>query len=84
MWCAADNYKYMCHICAKGFLDSNLNQAVIDKISNFQEIAPNFTYSQNLNFSNCFFAINFMAGHERNVLFHFCQLWANNKKISVS
>ena len=36
----------MSHIYVKGFLDSNLNYAVIDKISNFQEIAPNFTYSQ--------------------------------------
>ena len=43
MWCAADNDSYMCHICAKGFLDSNLNQSVIDKISNFHEIAQNFT-----------------------------------------
>ena len=46
MWHAADNHNYMCHICAKGFLDSNFNQAVIDKISNFQDIDPNFTYSQ--------------------------------------
>ena len=39
----------MCHICANffaGFLDSNFNEAVIDKLTNFQEIAPNFTYSQ--------------------------------------
>ena len=37
----------MCHISAKAFLDSNFNQAVIDKkISIFHEIAPNFTYSQ--------------------------------------
>ena len=36
----------MCHICAEGFLDSNFNQAVIDKISIFHEIAPNFTYLQ--------------------------------------
>ena len=28
----------------KGFLDSNFNQAVIDKIWNCQEIAPNVTY----------------------------------------
>ena len=35
MWCAADDHNSMCHICAKGFLDSNFNQAVIDKISNF-------------------------------------------------
>ena len=38
----------MCHIGAKGFLDLNINEAVIDKISNFHEIAPNFTYSQKL------------------------------------
>ena len=57
MHCAADNHNYMCHKCAKEFLDSNFNWAVIDKILNFHEIAPNFTYSQksyflkyNLNF----------------------------------
>ena len=33
-------------ICAKGFLDSNFNQGVIDKISNFQEMVPSFTYTQ--------------------------------------
>ena len=46
MWCATCNNNYMRHIYAKGFLDSNINYAVIDKISNFQEIAPNFTYPQ--------------------------------------
>ena len=46
MWCVADNKNYMCHICAKGFLDSNFNLAVIDKISIFHKIAPNFTFSQ--------------------------------------
>ena len=25
MLCAADNHNNMCHICAKGFLDSNFN-----------------------------------------------------------
>ena len=45
MWCVADNH-YTCHICAKGYLDTNFNQAVIEKISNFYEIAPNFAYSQ--------------------------------------
>ena len=34
-------------ICAKGFLDLNFNEAAIDKISNFHEIAPNFTYYKN-------------------------------------
>ena len=44
MWCAADNHNYMCHIYAKGVLDSNFIQAVIYKISNFHKIAPNSTY----------------------------------------
>ena len=48
MRCATGNQNHMCHICAKGFLDSNFYEAVIDKISNFHEIAPNFTYSQKL------------------------------------
>ena len=46
MWCAVDNHNYIRHICAKGFLDSNFDKVVIDKISHFHEIAPNFTYSQ--------------------------------------
>ena len=25
MWCVADNYNYMCHVCVKGFLDSNFD-----------------------------------------------------------
>ena len=46
MWCAVNIHNYMCHMCAKGFLDSNINLAVIEKITDFQEIDPNFTYSQ--------------------------------------
>ena len=46
MWCAEGNHNYMCHIFAKAFLDSNFIQAVIDKISNLKEIAPNFAYLQ--------------------------------------
>ena len=46
MWCTTDNHNDMCHTCAKGFLDSDFYQAVINKISNFHEIVPNFTYSQ--------------------------------------
>ena len=41
MWCAADNYNNICHICAEELLDSNCNKAV-------NEIVPNFTYSQKL------------------------------------
>ena len=48
IWCAAGNHNYMSHLCAKGFSDSNLNYTVIDKISNFQEIVPYFTYSQKI------------------------------------
>ena len=40
----------MCHICAKEIIDSNFNKAVIYLISDFNEIAPNFTYSQTRNF----------------------------------
>ena len=42
MYCAADNHNYMCRICAKELLDLNFNEAVIDKISIFHEIAPKF------------------------------------------
>ena len=48
-----DNHSYMCHIFAKGVLDSNFNEAVIDKISIFHEIALNFTYSQKSHFFKC-------------------------------
>ena len=33
-------------LCAIEFLDPNFNQAVIDKILNFQEIPPNFMFLQ--------------------------------------
>ena len=45
MWCAADNHNNACHTCAKSILDLNFIQAAINKISNFYEIASNFTYS---------------------------------------
>ena len=41
IWGVADNHNFVCHIFAKGVLDSIFNQAV-DKTSNFHEIAPNF------------------------------------------
>ena len=46
MCCASDNHYYMCHTCAKEFLNSSFNLEVIDKISNFHDIAPNFPFSQ--------------------------------------
>ena len=57
-----DNYKYMCYICAKGFLDSKFNQAVIDKISVFPKLPQILHIFKNRNFesiigkrkTNCF------------------------------
>ena len=43
-WCAVDNYNYICDICARGFLDSNLDLAVIDKLSFFHKIDRNSIY----------------------------------------
>ena len=40
MWCAADNHNFMNHICAKEFLDSNFNEAGIDKLSKFSRNGP--------------------------------------------
>ena len=72
--------------CAKRFLDSNFNFAVINKISIFQEIAPNFEYSWKL---QCFkYNWNFLDqlllryksyGREMYGIyfFHYCQLWAD-------
>ena len=50
MWCASDNHNNMHHIRAKELLDSNFNKTVIYKISIFNEIAPNFIYSQKSQF----------------------------------
>ena len=64
----------------------NFDQAVIDKISNLPEIAPNFTY-----FQKSYFKISLekdretastllilWQGHVRNLLFHFCHLCSVN------
>ena len=44
IWFAVINYSHMCDLCAKGFFDYEFNSADIDKISNFNEFASNFTY----------------------------------------
>ena len=42
IWCATDsNHTYV--LCAKGILDLNVDQGVIDKILDFHKIAPNLT-----------------------------------------
>ena len=48
--CASDNHNQMCHTCAKESLNSSFSLAVIDKITNFPDIAPNFTFSQKSQF----------------------------------
>ena len=50
MWCAVDNYNHVCHICTERFLNSNSNEAVINKIQLFKKLPENFTYSQKLYF----------------------------------
>ena len=63
MWCAADNYNDTCHTCSKGFLDPNFNEAVINKISDVHEIAPNFKHSQKLYFKHNWRLIDQMLLH---------------------
>ena len=46
MSCATENCIRMYRPCTKETLDSNFNEGVINKISNFQEITPNFTYKR--------------------------------------
>ena len=46
MCCASDNHNYLCHTCAKEFLKFELQLSSFDEISNFHDIAPNFTFSQ--------------------------------------
>ena len=54
MCCAADYPNYKCHTCAKEFLDSNFNQAVIDKILNFTKLPQIPHIHRNGNFSSIF------------------------------
>ena len=70
MWYGVDNYNHMYHICAKGFLDSNFNEASLDKISIFHEF-PQISHTHKNRYfksilgkrlSNSFYPVNFMAG----------------------
>ena len=60
---------YMCHTCAKEFLDSNFNQAVIDKISN----CPKFHIFTKIIifkvYANCFIPMNFQGRDMSGILF---------------
>ena len=50
MWCVTDNLSDTRHACARGFLLSNFNQAVINKLSNFHEIAQISNIHKNRSF----------------------------------
>ena len=73
-------FKITCVTCAKGILDSNY--AAIDKISNFHEIVPFHIFTKIVIFKSIIGNFRPTAstlqilwpGHERNLLFHFCQL----------
>ena len=73
MCCASNNHNYICHTCAKEFLNSTFNLAVIDKISNFNEIAPNFTFSQKSQFFK--YICNFLDQLLHLYKFHGRDMW---------
>ena len=54
MWCVVGSHNYMSHICAKGFLDSDFNYAVFDRISIFQKLPQISHIHKNRNFSRIF------------------------------
>ena len=43
MRCMADNHNYMCHICAKRFLELDLMKQLLTKYQIFKKLPPNFT-----------------------------------------
>ena len=45
MWCVVDNHNYMCHICAKGFLVSSFDKAVIEKKNQFFTNLPQISHT---------------------------------------
>ena len=49
-----DNHNYTCHICAKEFLDSNCDSAVINKISIFMTLLHISHTYKNHNFESIF------------------------------
>ena len=82
MCCASDNHNYMRHTCAKEFLNRASIKKLLTKYQIFTILPQISHFHKFRNFSsifatfeaNCFIPINFMQGHVRNTLFHFCQL----------
>ena len=50
MSCTEENHSNKCHMYAKGFLDANSNEAVIDKISIFTKLPQISHIHTNFNF----------------------------------
>ena len=82
MWCAADNYNDMCHICAKELLDSNFKQLftkyqILMKLSQIRHIHKNRHFLSIIGTfkTNRFFpTIDFMTGTCKESTFSFYQL----------
>ena len=55
MWCASDNHNYMCHTCAKEFLNLSLIKSSYWQNINFFTILPQIShFHKNRNFSSIF------------------------------
>ena len=83
-------YNYVCHICGKGFLNSNFCQAVIDKyqcLMNSQNLHTHkivfFSMIGTLK-TNCLYLVNVMTVEfkEYAFSFQFCQLLAVNPRLT--
>ena len=85
MCCDSDNHNYMCNTMCKRIFRFELQLSSYWLNIKFSRNCPKFhiftwivifqVYLQ-LFRPNCLIPINFMAGHVRNTLFHYCQLWA--------
>ena len=87
MLCAANNYNYMGHLCLKKNSVSNLIKQLLTKYQIFKKLPQILHIHKNHNFLGIIGIFRPTAssslsilwqGHVRNVLFHFCQLWAVN------
>ena len=76
IWYAEDDNRYVCHTRAKGFLDSNLNEVIMEKYKIFKKL-PQISHMHNMFkafHTYCFFAINFTAGTCRKYIFAFLRV----------
>ena len=75
MWCVADIHNDTCHTCKR--ILRFKRQQIFMKLPQISHIYKNHNFLRIGNWwTNCFYPINLWQGHVRNLLFHFCQLWA--------